>query len=264
MAYQKQIWRDLPDETTPLSAERLNHMEQGIFDASQDEPIATQDTAGIVKPSADMSVSEDGTLNIGDTIARQANLSNYLYMPVAPQIEAGTNLDNLPAGVVSVLSNTVAESLINYPFGVRGGTRIETYYTNVDTRKLQIASSHVEKDIKLRWFDGVWSEWDSIALKSTIDFYEEGNLTAHGYINNFATYKKSGNLLFVQGLFVVTNELQSGVGFLFFPSIKGSVGLLIRDKNGKGVQCVANGNHITNSETLPAGTYDINFVARLA
>ncbi len=32
-AYEKQEWKDLPDQTTPLSAERLNHMEDGISDA---------------------------------------------------------------------------------------------------------------------------------------------------------------------------------------------------------------------------------------
>jgi len=33
MAYEKQTWIDYPDETTPISAERLNHIEQGIEDA---------------------------------------------------------------------------------------------------------------------------------------------------------------------------------------------------------------------------------------
>lgn len=29
-AYVKQEWKDLPDQTTPITAERLNHMEDGI------------------------------------------------------------------------------------------------------------------------------------------------------------------------------------------------------------------------------------------
>lgn len=32
MAYEKQIWKDLPDETTPITAERLNHLEDGVFE----------------------------------------------------------------------------------------------------------------------------------------------------------------------------------------------------------------------------------------
>lgn len=34
MAYSKQTWHDLPDQTTPINAERLNHMEDGIFNNS--------------------------------------------------------------------------------------------------------------------------------------------------------------------------------------------------------------------------------------
>jgi hypothetical protein len=34
LPYQKQMWSDLPSETTPLSAERLLHIENGIGDAS--------------------------------------------------------------------------------------------------------------------------------------------------------------------------------------------------------------------------------------
>ena len=30
MAYQKQNWLDLPDESTPIIGEKLNHMEDGI------------------------------------------------------------------------------------------------------------------------------------------------------------------------------------------------------------------------------------------
>ena len=34
MAYQKQIWENLPSTNTPLNADRLNHMEDGIYEAS--------------------------------------------------------------------------------------------------------------------------------------------------------------------------------------------------------------------------------------
>lgn len=32
MAYEKQIWKNLPDETTPITADKLNHLENGTFD----------------------------------------------------------------------------------------------------------------------------------------------------------------------------------------------------------------------------------------
>lgn len=34
MAYQKQIWENLPSQNTPVNADRLNHMEDGIYEAS--------------------------------------------------------------------------------------------------------------------------------------------------------------------------------------------------------------------------------------
>ena len=34
MVYVKQLWQDLPNKTTPLSAARLNYMEEGIAAAS--------------------------------------------------------------------------------------------------------------------------------------------------------------------------------------------------------------------------------------
>lgn len=43
MAYTKQTWTNLPSKTTPINASRLNHMEQGIYDANQ---LATQSSAG--------------------------------------------------------------------------------------------------------------------------------------------------------------------------------------------------------------------------
>ena len=43
MAYSKQTWQNLPAKSTPISAQRLNHMEDGIYDANQP---ATQSTNG--------------------------------------------------------------------------------------------------------------------------------------------------------------------------------------------------------------------------
>lgn len=43
MAYSKQTWSNLPSKTTPINADRLNHMEDGIYDANQP---ATTSSAG--------------------------------------------------------------------------------------------------------------------------------------------------------------------------------------------------------------------------
>lgn len=43
MAYTKQTWQNLPSKTTPINASRLNHMEDGIYDANK---LATTSEAG--------------------------------------------------------------------------------------------------------------------------------------------------------------------------------------------------------------------------
>lgn len=45
MAYTKQTWVDTAAGGTPVSASRLNHMEDGIFDASTEAEAATADAA---------------------------------------------------------------------------------------------------------------------------------------------------------------------------------------------------------------------------
>ena len=33
--YEKQLWKDYPDTTTPITSDRLNHMENGIYEAAK-------------------------------------------------------------------------------------------------------------------------------------------------------------------------------------------------------------------------------------
>lgn len=47
MAYTKQTWADLPSKSTPINANRLTHMEEGIYDAA-----ATADSAATTAASA--------------------------------------------------------------------------------------------------------------------------------------------------------------------------------------------------------------------
>lgn len=62
MAYTKQTWANLPAQTSPLSAERLNHMEDGIYNAA-----TTADNAA--------SAAGTATAQIGQLSSRVTNLS---------------------------------------------------------------------------------------------------------------------------------------------------------------------------------------------
>ena len=45
MAYTKTNWQDLPDTSTPINAENLNKMEQGIYDANNIGQYSTSEIA---------------------------------------------------------------------------------------------------------------------------------------------------------------------------------------------------------------------------
>ena len=53
MAYTQKIWKDLPDETTPIKAADLNHIETGIYNNSVDigtkSELTTIDKTNLVK-----------------------------------------------------------------------------------------------------------------------------------------------------------------------------------------------------------------------
>lgn len=53
MAYTQKIWKDLPDETTPIKATDLNHIETGIYNNSVDigtkSELTTTDKTNLVK-----------------------------------------------------------------------------------------------------------------------------------------------------------------------------------------------------------------------
>lgn len=39
MAYERQTWEDFPSQNTPITADRLNHMEEGIEKANTIYPL---------------------------------------------------------------------------------------------------------------------------------------------------------------------------------------------------------------------------------
>jgi hypothetical protein len=53
MAYTKQTWTDLPSKTTPINAQRLGHIEQGIYDAAATADTAAENAASAVSGLAD-------------------------------------------------------------------------------------------------------------------------------------------------------------------------------------------------------------------
>ena len=114
MAYQKQTWINLPDRTTPISADRLNHMEDGIeaidtelenidthlTDYVKNTDYASANTGGVIKGNVSgFLVSTNGTPS-GDT----RTFENYSSAGNALFISKGT-LENVITGK-GLVSNT--------------------------------------------------------------------------------------------------------------------------------------------------------------
>jgi len=53
MAYTKQTWENLPSQTTPINADRLTHIEDGIFDAAATADTAASDASSAISGLAD-------------------------------------------------------------------------------------------------------------------------------------------------------------------------------------------------------------------
>lgn len=71
MAYQKQNWEDLPIKTTPFSAARMLHIEQGIYDASINANVDLSDYYN--KEELNDLLAEKANV---DTIPDTSNLAN--------------------------------------------------------------------------------------------------------------------------------------------------------------------------------------------
>lgn len=105
MAYTKQTWFNDPAGGTPLSAARLNHMEEGIDDADIRLTAAETDVAGKVAKAGD-TMTGALTLPADPTAALQAATKQYV------DAKGGGVLD------YTLLSNTTG----NTTFGVSGTT----------------------------------------------------------------------------------------------------------------------------------------------
>lgn len=73
MAYNKTIWQDLPNETTPINAEHLNKIEnelEALDTGKADKTVATTSANGL------MSASDKGKFNEIDLGTSPADLNN--------------------------------------------------------------------------------------------------------------------------------------------------------------------------------------------
>lgn len=132
MAYQKQTWINLPDRTTPISADRLNHMEDGIeaidtelenidthlTDYVKNTDYASSTTGGVIKASIGQQLVVNSS---GELTSRVVAYSSYDNILDTAFISKGT-LDNAITGK-ELVNKTYVDGLVG---------DIETILTTLD------------------------------------------------------------------------------------------------------------------------------------
>lgn len=111
-SYQEQEWKDLPDTTTPITAERLNHMENGIKN-NNNAINKSLKVEKIEDKNYITHTDEDGTKKIFDGIIpryEDENGANYIKKPGGVLICWGHQ--KAPDGFKH---NTTKEATIDFP-----------------------------------------------------------------------------------------------------------------------------------------------------
>lgn len=95
MAYIKQDWKDFPNETTPITAERMNHIEEGIYENSNlDTEMSTISEKAVQNKTITNYIGEISNLNTTDKSSVINALNEVVdnYKPInLYENTAGTN-----------------------------------------------------------------------------------------------------------------------------------------------------------------------------
>ena len=131
--YVKQYWHDRPDKSTPLNADRLNHIENGI--ASNSEAInqianavvsnIVNDPEKIASMAAVYALQEKlGTGELPSDAPNAISAINTLYSNLFPnngRIPDGTDFNSLlTVGKYFVISNDETQTMTNIPEKMAG------------------------------------------------------------------------------------------------------------------------------------------------
>ena len=169
MAYSKQTWQDLPDTTTPITASRLNNMENGIETNTNDiatnttnigylANLNTQDKSSLVNAINEISQTTITQAQIVDgysTSTTDAYSANYINGLIKSKIVTGTpdsngflstglGLNNVVLGVANISENAAFFT----PFIERNLNRItlkcETWNRVVITVSVTVTVYYIE------------------------------------------------------------------------------------------------------------------------
>jgi len=93
--YEKQLWKDYPDTTTPITADRLNHMEEGIEKAAKTGG-GESDKVGVIKLFGGSNAPEGWLLCDGSAVSRTTYSDLFKAIGTAYGEGDGSTTFNLP------------------------------------------------------------------------------------------------------------------------------------------------------------------------
>lgn len=145
MAYTKQIWENLPSTNTPITADRLNHMEDGIYDAyAINNSYSTSQTTGYTSYYVNNNFEKKGTIlwtnssPTNDFASQNITLSSGDY-DVLKIFFKRTKTENILLSNETIKGNSMVTITINQSSKLRS-RRIN--YTNETT--LAVADAYDE------------------------------------------------------------------------------------------------------------------------
>lgn len=131
MAYEKQTWIDYPNETTPISAERLNHIEDGIADAggsAENLRIYYSDTPSYV--SDEVPIQTLKLCQLPDDPSGSTTTLNEITVPNSDTI------DKLK-GLITVVKNTAMDDYTLILEKDTSSSYITVWYKNGENTEVQ-------------------------------------------------------------------------------------------------------------------------------
>ena len=88
--YEKQLWKDYPDTTTPITADRLNHMEDGISEAAKNGG-GESDKIGVIKMFGGSTAPDGWLICDGSLISRTEYSGLFNVIGTSYNLETDTD-----------------------------------------------------------------------------------------------------------------------------------------------------------------------------
>lgn len=150
MAYIKQDWKDFPNETTPITAERMNHIEDGIYN-TLNEIINIMCPVGTYYETSDLNfdpnvmwggtweLENDGTVLVSKSSVSSSKFNVDLGTVVGEENHTLT-VDEMPSHAHNNKMYTMNAIDNNYGFA-RGGSYTDRAVGRADTSQYNVLNS---------------------------------------------------------------------------------------------------------------------------